>query len=461
MIYPGDKIVVGLSGGADSVCLLFLLQQLSNSMQFSLQALHINHKLRPEADEEAEFVKKLCREWEIPCTVRQVDVKKIAREEHLCLEEAARVLRYRVFEEFEGCRIALAHHEDDQAETVLFHLFRGTGVRGLTGMRPVREQFIRPLLCVGKKEIMELVREKHLQYVTDASNFDTAYARNKIRHDLLPMAEQKICERSTAHIAQSAELLSDAVDFLDKEVLQNYQELVMRTENGLSIEKEALRSLHPYLKSAVIYEMLAEVCGKKRNLAKVHVDRVLELSQSQSGRRLTFIYGLCAMTDQKRLYIFDKNKVNFENAKNGKIGQLGELDIFGYSSGDISLDFLSEGKEAQRIVKWRIISYQKEQPICHKTYTKWFDYDKINNCPVLRTRQSGDFFYCSDTARKKLKDYFIDEKISVTERDRVLLLADGNHIMWISGYRISSFYKVSEDTKRILEITIHGGEENE
>lgn len=463
MIYPGDKIVVGLSGGADSVCLLFLLRQLSKPMGFSLQALHINHKLRPEADEEAAFVKKLCLEWEIPCAVREVDVKKKAQEAHLCIEEAARLLRYREFEAYKDCKVALAHHQDDQAETVLFHLFRGTGIRGLTGMRPVRERFIRPLLCAGKAEIIELVKENRLPYVTDESNFDTAYARNKIRHDLLPMAEREICEKSTAHIAKSAELLSDAADFLEQEVMQKYQALVMQTENGLYIEKEALRALHPYLQSALIYEMLAEVCGKKRDIAKVHVDSVLDLAKNQSGKRLTLIYGLCAGTDQRKLYIFDKdgNTAEGTDTQTCEVIQENKLEIFERNSGSLCFYQQTEKGQTERIIKWRVFPYQKEQPICHKTYTKWFDYDKINNCPVLRVRKSGDFFYCSDTARKKLKEYFINERISVLERDRILLLADESHIMWVLGGRISSFYKVSEHTKKVLEITIPGGEENE
>ena len=470
MVDSKDEVIVGLSGGADSVCLLFLLKELSAQMGFSLSALHVNHKLRQEADEEEAFVQELCRKWEIPCKTATVDVKAYATEQRLCMEEAARALRYGVFEEAvksgnhagKKIKIALAHHQNDQAETVLFHLFRGTGIRGLTGMRPVRDCYIRPLLCVTREEIEAYAAENRIDYVMDQSNFDTQYARNNIRHRLLPMAEAEICRGAAAHIAQSAELTADAVDFLEQITERTYQTLVRTAADGCRIEREALQGLHPYLRSAVVYEMLWRTEGRKRDISKAHVDGVLELLDKQSGRRAELIYGLQAVLEQKDLVVIKapkKGKPSLDKKESAgreeKAAEETELDL----CGEICLSM--EPDSQPLIIRSRIFSPEKASAIPRNSYTKWFDYDKINNRPVIRSRRRGDYIYCSDTARKKLKDYFIDEKIPLLERDGLLLIADGEHVMWILGHRISSYYKVSEKTKRILEITISGGKENE
>lgn len=456
MVHAGDKVVVGLSGGADSVCLLFLLRELRKEMGFSLEAVHINHKLRKEADREAEFVKELCNRWEIPCKMAEIDVKSYAALKRLCLEEAARTLRYQIFEGQKGAKIALAHHENDQAETVLFHLFRGSGIRGLRGMRPVRDCYIRPLLCVDKEEILRFIKKNGLEFVTDESNFDTAYARNKIRQDLLPAAEKEICEGSVVHIAHSAEMIGEAVDFLDEKVKEEYKLIVHNNNKEYYIEKERLKELHPYLKAAVVYETLAQACGKKRDLSRIHVESVLGLLEGQSGKRVTLLYGITAEVDQHRLCI--RKESQKEKASVGKTC-IGEYAL--KLNGKTEISERLEGEFGQWSVCCKIFAYEKEAPIPNKTYTKWFDYDKINNCPIVRSRRSKDYFYYSDAHRKKLKDYFIDEKIPVGMRDRILLIADGSHIIWIPGYRISAFYKVTKETKQVLEITIFGGEENE
>lgn len=453
MVNPGDKVIVGLSGGADSVCLLFLLNYLSKEMGFSLSAVHVNHKLRQEADGEAEFVRELCRQWNIGLEVKSVEVRGYAKERHLCLEEAARSLRYGVFEKTalenrgEGAvKIALAHHQNDQAETVLFHLFRGSGIRGLSGIRPVRDSYIRPLLCVGREEIEGFIAERGLAFVTDASNFDTAFSRNKIRHDLLPMAEKEICSGSIAHIAQSAEMMRDAADLLEDITERVYRDRVKEKQDGLHIDRKELESLPPYLKSALIYKMLYGACGRKKDISRVHVDSVEKLLKGQSGRRLTLIYDLQAVIQQQELVIrtgWEEKARGWEEA----------LDIAGETTVGIGENRIS--------IRCRLFFYEKTGFIPQKPYTEWFDYDKINNCPVVRNRQEGDFFYCGDKARKKLKDFFINEKVPLLERDNIWLIADGKHIMWIPGYRISSFYKITDETKRVLEVTVFGGKEYE
>ncbi len=456
MADPGDEIVVGLSGGADSVCLLFLLQKLSGQMGFDLRAVHINHKLREEADAEEAFVKELCQKWGICCESTDVDVKRYGAKHHLCMEEAARSLRYQVFEKMAAqggrnrkIKIALAHHKNDQAETVLFHLFRGSGIRGLMGIRPVRDFYIRPFLCLERREIEQFAKEHQLDFVTDQSNFDTAFSRNKIRHDLLPMAEREICQGSISHIAGTAEQAADAVDFLDQIVKQTYAGLVREQKEGYFVSKDDLLRLHPYLRSAIVYEMLSGICNRKRDISRVHVDSVLRLLEGQSGKKADLIYGMQAVIQQQELVVRKESEHGEKGRREEKI-----LDLKG------EIRTITE-KAEEITIRCRVFSYEKAQPIPNKPYTKWFDYDKINCCPVIRTRREGDYLYCSFTARKKIKDYFINEKIPLLERDSIMMIADGNHIIWIPGYRISSFYKITDETRQVLEITISGGKKYE
>lgn len=453
MVSSGDDIIVGLSGGVDSVCLLFLLHNLSEELEFSLRAVHINHGLREESKEEEVFVKELCRKLDIPCEVHRIDVNTYAGKMHLGKEEAARILRYQIFEDCAGKaagKIALAQHQNDQAETVLFHLFRGTGIRGLTGIQPVRGQYIRPLLDVTREEIEIYAKENGLEYVTDNSNFDTIYARNKIRHEILPKAEE-INQGATTHIAAEAAMVKDAMDFLDSLLEEAYEKWVTELRNpdgelrSCTIEKQRLKEQHAYLKAALVYEMLARVGGRKKDISRAHVGSALGLLDGQSGRQVDLIYGLQAVTEQKQFVIQKKLKKE-KNRINEWQQKLNIREIT--SVGDIS-------------VSCRVFSYEKSQVIPIKPYTKWFDYDKIINCPVIRNRRSGDYFYCSDTAKKKLQDYFVNEKIALSEREAILLIADGEHIMWIVGGRISNYYKVTDETKQILEITINKGESSE
>ena len=452
MTTPGDHVIVGVSGGADSVCLLFLLHCLKEELGITLSAVHVNHRLRAEADGEAGFVADLCGQWQIPCHVEEVDVTAFAQEMGLCTEEAARRLRYEVYERLcrdEHTKIALAHHENDQAETVLFHLFRGSSIRGMTGILPVRDCFIRPLLTRSREEIEAFLKEKQLSFVTDQSNFDTTYARNRIRHEILPLATEHICSQSVSHIAAMAQNTAMAVDFLDEQVEKAYEGLVsagLGSERGqeLRISISQLKNLHPYLQSALIYEMLACVAGRKRDISMAHVDSVLALMDGQSGKGIDLIYGIYAGREFDQLVFFSKGKSGGENEGDQK--ELKKGDLYSNISG--------------KIMETCIFSYEKGMIIPDKTYTKWFDYDKINNCPVVRSRESGDYIYCTPTGRKKLKDYLIQEKIPASERDRIAVIADGSHILWVPGYRISSYTKISEATKEILEITVIGGNED-
>lgn len=428
MIYPNDHIVVGLSGGADSVCLLYLLCQIKKEIPFTLSAIHIHHGLRKESDREAAFAKELCDTWKVPCRIEKIDVYSYQKEHHTGIEESARILRYQIFEQeaVSQKKIALAHHKNDQAETVLFQMFRGSGLRGLRGIQPVRDCYIRPLLCVTRSQIEEFLTKNEIFYVTDQSNFDTTYARNCIRHEILPIAEREICTGVTEHICASAESVELALQYLDEEAERLFAEYIEPTQSGCRVAIDWLKNQHPYMKQELTYRMYSFCCQKKKDITRQHIQAVLGLLEGQSGKKISLLYQTKAYVDQHYLYL-EK-----------------ECDI---PNSDIK-------EPIDPVVEMRIFSYEKDQNVPTGNYTKWFDYDKIRETATLRYRKSGDYFFCTKTARKKLQDYMVDEKIPLAMRDRIPLIADGDHIMWIIGYRISEYYKVTDETRQILEITM-------
>ena len=197
MAGPGSRIVVGVPGGADSICLLPVLALLAPSFQWKLAVVHVNHLIRREAGEDAAYVEETCRQLGVSFYLTEVDVEALAKSRGLSVEEAGRQVRYRAFyeaaESFGADRIAVAHNRNDRAETLLFHMFRGTGLDGMASIRPVRDNIIRPLLCVGREEIEQWLREKNIRWCIDKSNDTDTYTRNKIRRHILPFAREEIC----------------------------------------------------------------------------------------------------------------------------------------------------------------------------------------------------------------------------------------------------------------------------
>jgi tRNA(Ile)-lysidine synthase len=208
LIEPEDHIIIGISGGADSVCLLFILLELQKTLPFTMEAVHVNHLLREDAAEDALFVGELCRKQGVKLRFFSVKVADLAKERGLSIEEAGRECRYECFQEAASAhrktKIAVAHHQNDCAETVLFNLFRGSGLKGLAGIRPVRDNIIRPLLCCERREIEEYLASRGLSYRSDPSNEEGVFTRNRIRHQLLPLA-QEINTAAIKHIAHSAD----------------------------------------------------------------------------------------------------------------------------------------------------------------------------------------------------------------------------------------------------------------
>ncbi len=449
----GKTLVLAVSGGADSACLLDLFHQLQREMDLKLICVHVNHGLRETALRDETFVRELAAQYGVAFRVLHADVRKKAVEEKLSEEEAGRRIRYAFLNEVAEAEradyVLLAHHRDDSAETVLFNLFRGTGLRGLGGIRPLQGCYLRPLLCVSREEVEAYMEERGLAYVTDETNLDTEYSRNRIRNRILPEAEL-ICAAATKHIATTAEELVAIEAYLAEQTQKAYLRCIRKDAGGLLLEEKEYRLFPEVIATRVIHRALEETAGSARDIARVHVCDTAALFGREAGRQLSLPYGI------KAHRVYDGVRLCKEGVAVSK-GTPEESSVWAGMEAQPDKNIVLDGVG---IARGEVISPPEPKNIPQKTYTKWFDYDKITYCPIFRKRQDGDYLVIDESGRRKsLNRYFIDEKIPSYKRDSVWVLADGSHVMWVVGHRISAAYKVGAETKKAVCWCIAGTEE--
>ena len=450
MIEEGDTVIVGVSGGADSVCLLFMLKEMQKKCSFMLRAVHIEHGIRGNASkEDAEFVRNLCKRIGVPLHIEEKDVPAVAKEKKLSLEEAGRLIRYQVFEEeaadYQPAKIAVAHHMNDQVETVLFHMVRGSGIKGLGGMVPVRKNIIRPLLCIKREEIEQYLKEKKLSFCIDATNEELIYSRNIVRNKVVPVLEE-IQKPAVRHIAQAAEEFQEAEEYLKHQAERFIQAAVSETSEGFEISVESLAAQEPIIRRYVVKVLLEKLFHEWKDITRTHIIEILELCEKPSGKEVHLPKEMTAVRLSQKLYIGKQQKLREQPAfQEIIVNPEGKTEIDGESS-----------------LQCSVLEREKVKDIPQNVYTKWFDYDKIKNSLFLRTRRPQDYLCVNrELGKQKLKDYFINEKIPKEERSRQLLLAVENQVVWVIGYRISEQFKVTDETKHILKVQIIGGNYHE
>lgn len=483
LLEMGDRVVLAVSGGADSMCMMEVLAALRDSWKLELLVVHVHHGLRgAEADRDAAFVQDEAGKLGIGCVVERRDVRSVAAERGLSLEEAGRDVRYEILREYAknwtsqkdglrdgcgsetlelaGCRpakIAVAHHQEDQAETILHNLFRGSGLKGLGGMSARRGQIIRPLLCLEKKEILEYLAERHIAYCEDSTNQENEYTRNRLRNELIPQIRREINDRAVEHITEAGARLRQADAYFEELAEKIWREcgvtkkcapeedmtdqaagtkpggerrVETTDENIYGIKRSELLRDPLIVRTYVIRHMIALASQSLKDITSDHIDQVAALLEKETGKQLNLPYGLTAWTEYDFLWISRQNPS----------------------------DCVDNQSSISLIMKK--IPYEKEQEIPQNRYTKWFDYDKIKGTLTVRTRQTGDYITLKDGRRKTVKAYMIDEKIPRDQRDQITLLAEDHHVLWIVGWRISEYYKVTEDTDYVLEVQADGGKEN-
>ncbi len=452
MLTEGDRIVVGVSGGADSICLFHMLLELSIEYKLALFVVHVNHGIREEATYDEEYVEELCKNHNVSFTLVKKDVPALAKEKGIGEEEAGRNIRYEAFykcyKENNARKIAVAHNKNDNAETFLFNLFRGSGITGLTGIPPTRDAIIRPLLCLEREEIEEYLEQDQISYLIDYTNLTDDYSRNKIRNNILTYAKSEINTKVIEHITSSVNMLREIDDFIKKSANITYDELVKEDiENKeICIGIEDFNKLDIVIKKELIRKIIKNLSMSLKDIDSSHIQGAINLTKRQVSKEIHLPYDIIVIKGYNDLIFRKITEVN--NEYGNKLLKPIKLSI------PCNIYIPEIGKS----IDIKIIKNEKDKNFPTNIYTKWFDYDKISNTLILRPRQEGDFIQINNKGgTKKIKDLFIDEKIPKENRNKIPLIADGSHVVWVIGGRISEAYKINEKTKTIIEINIYGG----
>ena len=464
MVSAGNRVIVGVSGGADSICLCLILKELSTRMNFSLEVIHVEHGIRGKASkEDALFVKQFCQEQTLTYREFPVNVPAYANKHHMGDEEAARKLRYEIFAEVakekEGTKVALAHHMEDNAETMLFQLARGSGLDGLCGMRPVRtgeegECYIRPLLEISREEIEQYLGARGQDFCMDATNEELVYSRNRIRHNILPQMKE-INAQAVLHMNQTAHRLWELREYLEEETARALEGCRIKEGQKYRLSVQGLQKLPKALRMRVLHETVAEAAQKRKDITGAHLEAVADLLEKQSGRRADLPYGVVAKREYDSIVLWKDHQESAENDRQEIVISEERLRSCLKKGEPIVIPAGTQGEKFMLHI-FRFDGNMGEIP--RKMYTKWFDYDKIRDGFSIRTRRKQDYFvFDGEGHRKKLADYFINEKVSADMRDKIWLVAQNAQIHWIVGGRMGADFMVSEKTKIVLELIYKGG----
>ncbi len=477
MLNDCRHIIVGLSGGADSVCLLVLLHNIivQYQMNINIIAVHVNHEIRgDEALRDQCFAQKLSNDLGIVCYVLNKDVKAIAKMRGISLETAGRQVRYECFAQIKKelgfsdktTKIAVAHHIDDLVETSLMHLIRGSGIQGFSGLLPINGDIIRPLLCVSKKDIIEFLKRRGIGYVVDSTNLQSDYQRNQLRNQLIPMIEKKYNPEFSKAVYHMATDLSEINDYIDRQVVK-FEQICVRYDSTnqeplayllLDEFQKVDRALQTYLLRAV----LKKVAQTPVDIYRKHIELLKQLCQKQVGKKINLSNGIIAIRGYDNIIL---QKV---------VGQdihLDKQEVWNPLSIDLSSMKIGEEQCVQLGINVCDINgiWHKAEKIClqlvdkkeikniysNNVYTKFFDCDKISRKIDIRFKEQGDFIRIhANGSKKKLKKEWIDLKVPANVRSHILLLACENEILWAVGVRRCQTALIDENTKNVLKICV-------
>ena len=484
-----DHVIVGLSGGADSMCLLVLLKRLAGELSLRLTAVHVNHQLRgPEADADEQFVKEFCEKRKIPCVAVHAAVRSYAFSRNLSLEEAGRIARYQTFYQVARkiagqdpipgtIKAAVAHHRDDNAETILMNLIRGTGLKGLEGMKPCAERFgltiVRPLLCLGRSEIEEYLNEEQVEFRTDSTNQEDEFARNKVRLNIIPQL-QAINSKASEHINEAAGAIVKAQQFIESEAEKDCMLMVDSREDGYYIDLGRFSPLHAAVKEQIVRNVIGKITGSLKDITRAHVESVLGLEEKQTGRRAELPGGLIALRSYSNLILRqatrdDRLAQDMTDYARGTAAVSGTEDVHDPGEPErVLIDPTQLSPDPIRFQLWEgmtielqlvhVNSVTRPYLIAKNEYTKAFDCAKIKGNLVLRRPEPHDEIQFLG-GRKSVRKFFVDEKVPQDIRKQTLVLCDEQQVMWIIGYRMSEAFKISELTNLALQIRIIGGKD--
>ena len=436
-VEPGDRVLVALSGGADSVVLLHLLLQAAKVLGIEVRAAHLDHGMRTESAGDVCFVQDFCHQHKVPLTVDRRDIPELALIRKQGLEEAARDERRAFLQEtarqFSCHHIALGHHRDDQAETFLHRLLRGSGVSGLAGMRLRSESFIRPLLPFSRTQILQYLAEHRLPHVEDLSNADTIFTRNRLRHDLLPHL-RKFNPRIDEHLARLSQRIALEEEYWDLQVAMHLESICEEHGDGLWLSLDGLQILHPALRARVLRGALERLRGDLRGLGSQHLGDIEELLNSPRPEAELHLPRAWVARRYQKLWLRSEAPPVTEGFAVAVPGP-GVYDLPGGSRLLVSLEDGCAGEDA---------------------WTVEFDAASVAFPLLVRSFAPGDKFYPSGApGHRKLKDFFIDIKLE-RELRRSLPLVVADEILWLPGLRRCHGRRPQKAGGQVLRLAVSG-----
>jgi tRNA(Ile)-lysidine synthase len=448
----GSCLLVAVSGGPDSTCLLHLLVRLREEMGIRLHVAHLNHQLRgAESEADAIYVADLAHRLGVPATIEKRDVKAYQKKHRISLEEAAREVRYRfladIADDAGASRVATGHTLDDHIETILMHLIRGTGIRGLCGLQPcslllklaqngVNLTIVRPLLEVDRKETADYCQHHRLTPRLDASNLSLSPLRNRIRQQLLPLLKSYNPGVAQA-LLRTATIATDEIRFWDEEVTRLWPAIVKEQEGVVILDKNGFNALPPALKRHLLRAAIEELLGNLKDIEARHIEEVMAILDKPAGKQISLPGGLIFSIEYNR-YLLGPEPVR--------------LCPFPVLDGEFALKIPGETELTGWQVEAEIIERKK---ITEKggDFTAYLDLDKAGRELMVRCRKPGDRFQPIGLSQpKKLYEFMIDARIPRAWRRRIPIVFSPQHIVWLAGYRIDERVKVTEDTRQVLRL---------
>lgn len=444
LIEGNDNILIGLSGGADSMALLYILLELQERIDFNILIAHVNHGVRgDDALGDQKFVEKQAKKLNIPYYTKNVDMVGYGKGKGITSEEAGRELRYGFFRDIlkdaGGGKIAVAHNKNDQAETLIMRFIRGTGVDGLKGMEYIAGDIIRPILGINRKDIEEYIEKNNIEIVTDMTNFQPIYNRNKIRLELIPYIKENFNPNIIEAMWRMSEISAIDSDYLEKQTEEKYMDLVKSEGMGIVVlDANGFLDLHTSMSQRVLRNSVLRVGGSLQGISEAQISNAMYLIESkETGKEVHLSNNITIRTSYDEVIIEIRSEEGQEDY-NYEFEYPGLVNLYkiGYY---FNIEILSREK------------YFDEKK---NVRTKYFDLDKINGNLRLRNRRNGDRFVpFGMKGSKKIKDYFIDEKIPKDLRDKIPLIVDKESILWVIGYRTDEKYRITDKTRNILKIS--------
>ncbi|MFH0846663.1 MAG: tRNA lysidine(34) synthetase TilS [Chloroflexota bacterium] len=449
LIEPGEVLLAGVSGGPDSTCLILVLNELKDKLGIKLHVAHLNHGLRgAEAEADARFVAGLSKKLRIPVTMKKRNVKAYQKTKQMSLEEAAREVRYAFFAELAektgATKVAVGHTANDHIETVLMHLIRGSGTRGLIGLRASNLwhsqgkgiTVIRPLLEITREETEDYCRSHAVTPRTDSTNLSLSTLRNRLRLELLPLLRQYNPEIENA-LRRTAKIASDEIAYVDQETEKSTSKVVfLNTDKFLVFYKEELSKLHPAIKRNLLLRAIEKLVGDTRQIELKHIEGMLDFLPKPAGRSINLPRGLTFTNDYGR-YILSK-------------------DASALTARQLEIEIPIKIPGITLIPGWSIeaeLMSRDQANIKRAEFTAYLDADRAGNKLLVRSRKRGDRFQPLGMAEtKKVGEFMIDAKVPRRVRKSVPIVANPTQIVWLVGLRIDERVKVSEETKRVLKL---------